>query len=345
MNSPLNKPSSMIMVMVRALIGFIIAFVLIEVASGILFYSAFQHGNSYDDPTNPLFARGWVEYTKPRDEEDDFLIIVIANSQGRRPDEGPYYSQYLEQLLNENSDKTYRVLNWSMDGARAAEYVIILTRLIDYDPDLVILSPSGENFVVHYSNPIQTYNNDITRLANRLPYRNYLPEEFLQRHSIYDPLWMILHNTNLGRLHQYIYDGRDWSRNQRNQREGRVDNDVKFYQRQHWTEDSERYVQEIFSMFPVVAGEDATLLFGEMPLNYDAYNERRMYANEKFIEVLEKYKPEQGNLYVFDAVRAIDPTLFYDGEHYYDEGHLAYATYLYDLIQTLPILENAEGDA
>gem|GEM_PF-6180511 len=339
-----NKSSSTSIIILRAVISFIVAIVLIEVASGVVFYSVFQHGNSFDDPVNPLFARGWVEYTEPRTTSDDFLIIVIANSQGRRPDEGPYYSEYLQRLLNDNSDKQYRVLNWSMDGARAAEYVVMLSRLLDYDADLVILSPSGENFVVHESNPIQTYNNDITRLANRLPYRNYLASEFLDRHSLHDPLWMILHNTNLGRFHQYIYDGRDWSRNQRNQRAGRVDNNVRFYQRQEWEEDSHQYVREIFSMFPEVAG-DTPFLFGSMPLNYDRYNEQRMHANDKFIDILEMYKPQNDNIFVFNAVRAIDPILFYDGEHYYDEGHLAYATYLYDLIQTLPILENIEGDA
>jgi hypothetical protein len=247
-------------------------------------------------------------------------------------------------MLNDNSDKQYRVLNWSMDGARAAEYVIALTRLIDYDPDLVILSTSGENFVIHQSNPIQTYNNDITRLANRLPYRNYLPTSFLERHSLYDPLWVLIHNTSLGRFHQFIYDGADWTQRQRSQRAGRIENNVKLYQRQEWTDESRQYVREIFDIFPKVAA-GTPFLFGEMPLNYDKYTPQRMDANDKFYGILSEYKPENDNIFIFDAVRSINPELFYDGEHFYDEGHQAYARYLYDVIQTLPILENAEGGA
>jgi hypothetical protein len=82
-----------------------------------------------------------------------------------------------------------------------------------------------------------------------------------------------------------------------------------------------------------------------MPLNYDKYTPQRMDANDKFYGILSEYKPENDNIFIFDAVRSINPELFYDGEHFYDEGHQAYARYLYDVIQTLPILENAEGGA
>jgi len=330
-------------VFARATIVFVLLIILIEVFGGFIFRTIMPFGSSYDDAKNPLHRRGWITYTEPRDTVSDYTIVIITNSQGAEPPEAydELYSNLLEEKLNQSSDKTYTVLNWAMPGARAAEFVVIVTRLIDHDPDLVILSSMGENYVIHESNPIQTYGNDIVRLAAQLPYRNYLSDEFIRRHSLLDPFWILLYNTNIGMLHQFVFDKLDWYQVQRPRRDSLPD--VKHHRRQEWDEKALFYVKEIYETYERSVGFDVPFLIGPMPLNQSAFANARYYSNEELINILEKYKPEHDNIFIFNAIEAVDNNLFYDHEHLHLEGHAQYAQYLFDLIQSLPILENAEA--
>lgn len=338
MHGRLNSPrKNSYKTLCLAILSLCVSLLLVELLVGFAFHRLLPFGNSLVNHNNPLARRGWVEYTTAMDFDADFLIIVITNSQGYQPielEEG-YYADQLEKRLNEASDKTYKVLNWAMPGARAAEYNIALTRLIDYQPDLVMISNFAENYVVHQSLPIESYSNDIIRLTYQYPYRSYLSDEFINRHSIYDPLSAILYNTNFGHLQQFVQDGLDWSKVTANPK---LNPDV-LYQRNDWNEDARWYVEDMYATYQRVTRYEVPLLLVSMPIDRNQISSKRYEPLTQYVDILVEYKPDTENIAIVEAIDVLNHAHFTDASHFTAQGHQAYADFLYDTLQTLPFFD------
>ena len=99
--------------------------------------------SSYDVPRNPHFRRGWVEFTAPpRAARGNPLVVVITHSQGYFPettDPRLAYPAQLERLLRARPGLgEAEVLNWSIDGGRALEAVLLVARALEHEPDLIV---------------------------------------------------------------------------------------------------------------------------------------------------------------------------------------------------------------
>ena len=105
--------------------------------------SAWGTPSSYDVPRNPHFRRGWVEFTAPPAEPRGRpLVVVITHSQGffrETTDPRNTYPAELERLLRTRRGlEQAEVLNWSIDGGRALEAVLLVARALEHDPDLIV---------------------------------------------------------------------------------------------------------------------------------------------------------------------------------------------------------------
>jgi hypothetical protein len=105
--------------------------------------SAWGTPSSYDAPRNPHFRRGWVEFTAPPPEPRGHpLVVVVTHSQGyfrETTDARSAYPAQLEELLRaQRGLEGAEVLNWSIDGGRALEAVLLVARALEHDPDLIL---------------------------------------------------------------------------------------------------------------------------------------------------------------------------------------------------------------
>jgi hypothetical protein len=99
--------------------------------------------SSYDVPRNPHFRSGWVEFTRaPATPRGSPLVVVITHSQGyfRETTDARFaYPAQLEALLRtQGGFREAKVLNWSIDGGRALEAVLLVARALEHDPDLIV---------------------------------------------------------------------------------------------------------------------------------------------------------------------------------------------------------------
>lgn len=160
-------------------------------------------------------------------DEKTFRIIVIGDSftLGVGTQEGASirdsaFPITLESLLNSNfNDYTYEILNFGIIGSTTLEHYYILKNIaLDYDPDLVLLSVSGNdiNFQAYNLDPfvycgIKTSNKErfLYFLNNKLKLFSYIystvgsggyKDYYLQRINPSDPLGARCVNSSLTRI-------------------------------------------------------------------------------------------------------------------------------------------------
>jgi hypothetical protein len=190
-----------------AVLACILTLFTIEQASRIYLFTTenFDHNSSHI--RNPLYRRGWVEYTDKQENNTDHLIIIITGSQSWAPEianEEDLYPNLLEMTLNQSPSETYTVLNWGVPGIDLPEYVILMSRLADYDPDLVFFLADWKDMTLNLSEPLKNYGTDVIRLAYFPEYRQHLSSSFLDKHDAHDPLQAIQNIFYMGVLHTYF---------------------------------------------------------------------------------------------------------------------------------------------
>lgn len=316
------------------LLGFVAEF-----GAGVYLHTIEDFGNSVTDIRNPLFRRGWVEYTEKQPFEADKLIILVASSQAyftESPDPTLSYPYLLQQLLNENSDQTVKLLSWATPGIEMPEYTLLMARLADYDPDLVLFIVDWKDFTDRLRQPFSTYPTDITRLAFNSKYRSYLSQEFLDAHDESDPMVWFESTTNLGRLIQHNADHTAWEH-----RPSDLDNMT--YATEHtrnrrprsWSEDSDWYLRDMMATYQRTAG-DTPLIVVAMPRYLGWYKPEQVEEMDTLASQLERVLGEYPNVRVIDHSKTISETYFYTDSHFDPIGHGLFAEQLLDDI--LPTL-------
>jgi hypothetical protein len=139
---PSESPSARAGWLLRAGSAAIGALLLAELAARLAL-SVWGTPSSYDAPRNPHFRRGWVEFTRaPSTPRDSPLVVLITHSQGyfrETTDPRFAYPAQLEELLRRHSGlEQAEVLNWSIDGGRTLESVLLVARALEHEPDLIV---------------------------------------------------------------------------------------------------------------------------------------------------------------------------------------------------------------
>lgn len=117
---------------------------------------AFDHWHRSLPPSkrNPHFRRAWVEHVQREapHQSNEFLVVLISHSQGwgREVTDAETYASRLEAYLSGRMTRTVRVVNWSIDGADAPEYVMLAAASRRLQPDVVLLVVGDDNYGVHY---------------------------------------------------------------------------------------------------------------------------------------------------------------------------------------------------
>ncbi|RMF80642.1 MAG: SGNH/GDSL hydrolase family protein [Chloroflexi bacterium] len=316
-----------------AIVGFVMA------AEGLaaMIYQHIEFATSYDAPRNPNFRRGWVEYTRPpaTREPNERRIILISNSQGflrERPEDEFVYASQLEMLLNQQADgSNYQVLNWSIPGGNAPEYILLAARAAAHDPDMILLVTYSQDFVEDL-HPIAFYISDANRLGYLSDVRRYLPAEFIRQYAINDPLAWLEAHTYLGNMRNRleIPQNDSWTWEAREKR----DRPRGLHRFKEWIEQAEREMQFLNDTL-LAALPDTPIVIVQTPINDLAFTQDSLNQAEQFIPRLQAHFESNPNVTILNASDIIAPETFYpDGVHFRPEGHRQFAEWL------LPVVNN-----
>lgn len=129
-------------------------FLLLAVALGANLAFDAWHRSLPPSKRNPHFRRAWVEHVErePARRTNEFLLVLISHSQGwgREVTDAETYAVRLEAYLGARMTQTVRVVNWSIDGADAPEYVMLAAAARRLRPDVVLLVSGDDNYGAHY---------------------------------------------------------------------------------------------------------------------------------------------------------------------------------------------------
>jgi hypothetical protein len=165
--------------LIRAAAAAIGALVVAELAARLAL-SAWGTPSSYDVARNPHFRRGWVEFTRPTPApRGSPLVVVITHSQGyfRETTDARFaYPAQLEQLLRTQGGlPEAKVLNWSIDGGRALEAVLLVARALEHDPDLIVYATGPDVYREDAFTRLPSYwVSDAWKLCHRVEVRHRL---------------------------------------------------------------------------------------------------------------------------------------------------------------------------
>ncbi len=323
----------------------VVILIMLLLVEGIatVIYRQFEFADSYHTARNPNFRRGLVTYTSLIPENRaPHRIVLISNSQGflrEQADEHLTYASQLEQMLNANApiDESFDVLNWSIPGAYAPEYVLLATQVGQHEPDLILLVTYIANFTDE-PHPISFYISDAKQLGYRSEARQLLPDDFIDRHQVNDPLLWLQTNTSIGKLSHVLEFPRNdrwrWEATEPNVGVPRPADDIAAWNR--WAEILMREFHDTLR----ASGADAPLIIINMPANRNGYTEEAWQNIESFVPAVEALFAGQSDVQVLDASDGIVPTdLYYGRLHFRPEGHRLFAEWLYDVVNETLALE------
>ncbi|MBU0731016.1 MAG: hypothetical protein KKE17_05265 [Proteobacteria bacterium] len=181
--SPTKSPESRC----RAALFFLALFlVFFSLASEV----AFNHYRlSKHSKRNPFFRKAWVEhvYRVSPKHPDEKLIIILSNSQGygREFPDDKTYPVLLEKKLREKTGSDVRVLNWSVPGLAAPEFVILAAAAHRLNPDIFVVVAgkrafsSGHYLLDQETQERQPWATDSHYLLNHNDVKRYVPKSFI----------------------------------------------------------------------------------------------------------------------------------------------------------------------
>lgn len=284
--------------------------------------------SSYSEPRNPLFLRGWVEYTAvPKQEQKGFRVIIISNSQGflRECTEGELcYSQQLEGLLRTNGyGLDADVLNWSVPGGTCLEEILLAARSVEHQPDVVILASYNNDFSPDWEQEsLDSMRSDIQSLAYLPAVRQHLPQQLLSSMGAFNIReWLRANSRLMEWNHRFVGPDRFWSVRQMPQ--SQMIGTEYLAIKEGVSPTLVRYFLEA-----VHGGESKPQVFMvAMPLNPKRC---RGFQNTKlFAGVAATVSKSWPNVEVLDATRLVSGHNFYSARHMQAEGHEKFAKYLF----------------
>ena len=234
----------------------------------------------------------------------------------------------MEQLLNENLDGNLKLLNWAVPGVEMPEYTVLMARLADYDPDLVLFVLDWKDLTDRLRRPLETYPTDIMRLSFDPQYRVNLSQEFINAHEHSDPMTWFKNTTRLGRLLQYFDEPTAW--------EHRASNpDKLLYATEHtrtrrpksWSEDSDWYLHDLMATYQKTV-RDTPLVVVAMPRYLGWYEPEQVAEMDTLASQLERVLGEYPNVRVIDHSKSISEAYFYTDSHFDPIGHELFAQQL-----------------
>jgi hypothetical protein len=192
-SSPLAPPFARAGWLLRASAAAIGALLVAELVARLAL-SAWGTPSSYDVPRNPHFRRGWVELTRaPPAPRGRPLVVVVTHSQGyfRETTDARFaYPAQLEELLRARGGvfEDAEVLNWSIDGGRALEAVLLVARALEHHPDLIVYATGPDVYREDsFTRPPSYWVSDAWKLCHRSEVRSRLsgaPLEACRREEI-----------------------------------------------------------------------------------------------------------------------------------------------------------------
>ncbi len=103
---------------------------------------------------NAFVNQMWVPHVFQSDKgkADELLVIIISNSQGfdKQLQDQQLYPNKLEEHLAKLVNKPVRVLNWSIFGGNAPEFVLLGAATNRLNPDILLLIATQRNFNERY---------------------------------------------------------------------------------------------------------------------------------------------------------------------------------------------------
>ena len=321
-----------------AVLSCLITLFVIEQVSRTYLMTVEEFGDAFTHTRNPSYRRGWVEYTAMQPINTDHLIIVITGSQawaGEVANDDDIYTSILASKLNENSTETYTVLNWGVPGVDAPEYIILMTRLADYDPDLIIFITDWKDMTDNLGVSLSQYGTDVVRLAYDPTYRQYLSPLFLEIHQANDPLQFLHNLTYIGILHTYLLVDlpRNWGHDDVAERKINPQYATESNKSlPDWSEQVDWYLESMMATYMSSAGETPLIVI-TAPQYTGWFNED---ARQKVRSLFGKIRSAWGNLshvQLIDGTDWIPHNLFFDSSHFDEIGHQIMAEKLFTVIQ------------
>jgi hypothetical protein len=302
--------------------------------------------HSYASPNNSLGDRFWRQYTAPVLKQGERRVIVITNSQGYLIESDPSqsYPARLERLLNQRGGgAAYRVANWALPGANAAEMVILAARAADHRPDAVVLLAYSNNFSqANTSHPLSYARNDVEQLAYLPQVRGRLSQWFIDHYQISRPRGWLASRSGLVHLHDsFVF----WMRDDRNleERSFQALQERPAIPAEEITVVGARLMREIRNALQRGVPHTPVLVVS-MPLSpAKILPETRAYA-QSFLQEATEIFHDASQFKVLDATNAIeDPRLFYSATHIRPEGHERFSRWL--LPHVLQVLNRPKDNA
>lgn len=323
------------------IISCLLMLLVIEFLAKTYLFNVETFGHSLTHTRNPAYRRGWVEYTAPVEITTDRLIILITGSQAWAPeiaDDNAIYPYLLENRLNENSSESYTVLNWAVPGLDFPEYVILMSRLAAFDPDLVLFIVDWKDMIDNLSQPLSVYGTDVIRLAYHPAIRKNLSTPFLDQHKAHDPLDAIQNLFYVGLLHSYLLvdEPSHWGHTLdeefvQSRHYGRIRNNTL----DDWQDNTDWYLINTMATYLTSIGETPLITIAS-PQYFGWYDAD---TQEKIRTLAEHVQQLWGSLsfvQVVDGIEWIPQELFFNAAHFDENGHKLMAEKLYPLIlQTL----------
>lgn len=322
---------------ILAILSCLLALLIIEYLTKTYLDVVEGFGHQLTHVRNPLYRRGWVEYTQPTSINTDHLIIIITGSQAwgtELPEPDNIYANILEKQLNQSSSKSFTVLNWGVAGIDFAEYVILMSRLSEYQSDLVFFIVDWRDMTDNLKEPLRNYGTDVVRLAYHPVTRQHLSPAFVDEHEANDPLEFIKNVTYLGMLHSYLLVDvpRQWG-------DGVAEKAIanRSYGKPNrtellsWTEDVDWYLANTMGTYLSSIGE-TPLVAITAPQRLESYNDE---DKEKVSSLTSRIQSLWGNIPhvdVVDGTQWIPPETFFDKSHFDEQGHQIMAQKLYEIV-------------
>ncbi len=306
-----------------------------------LYYGSFVKFSG-NEKRNPYYRRAWREYVKsfPPKKKNVFRILFISNSQGygKEFDADCIISSRMENFLNESGKGKFEVLNLSVGGGQAPEFLFLVGISKKLNPDLLFFSLSPANFGSKVINkrlrdftsdaPLELYE-DVPSTFFPEGFKNkYVDTEFCLSSFFYNnfksyPISSLILDGLGMKFHKFkrffnpsLQNRWIFSKKRRGIKERKREEIVIIRRLLKKSEDID--VKMLKDFVYCVKKYKIPAIFLVQPVRKKGYEEYKKYF-EKFDAILSKYSSP--SFVYIDFSRKIDDKFFFDNVHLTKAGH------------------------
>jgi len=249
------------------------------------------------------------------------------------------YAHQLQLLLSEQDPgHKYTVANWSIGGASSPEMLLLASRAVDHDPDLLMIATHSRPFISSRAKMnLSSLISDSSQLAYDRSIRDRLPGWFQRQQGRYSPDLFLESHSGLVRLRDIFVELREkrWVPRQLNP--SHLTTPKRSLPRAPKIQGSGKL---IFSALIHTFHDDrpnTPLLVISMPLCQSKWDPKTWQNLHDFgslmKELLVKGFPDDPTITTIDAVDVIDESLFLTQAHMKPQGHVEFSQYLLPYVQ------------